>query len=416
MSYWFGIVTSLLLRIQYVYFFDYPHIYFPSQLGLYLVLYVLIGFFLFYVRPTRFSWYISALIFSLLLLMLYMSFSVPAGVGDSRAWIRYASTKDIWTSNVLGGLIYHWAFLKHIDLNFLPPFAGFFSALAAFFVARELRLSDQRFVFWFLVTGVHAIFFKNYVETVIWSVPFVLIYILYIIRYLRSSTRFDSSILLAGIALGLGCLAHGSVTFLTPSLPIAIFLRGIINGRKKFWWRILEFISSLAVSGVVVFSIINTVRFYGFHFVTTDMDGGPNGKFVPIHPTLAMRENIFFHFTMFSWPHLTEISNIFLLMSPIVAGVAFFVLLRMFKKQITVFKIETVWLSVLVFGVIGFISLWGFDIGYPGDYDLMVGFGYIILFWVVHLLQEFPLRRSTEQRLWLIGFFYSWHIITHILK
>ena len=40
---------------------------------------------------------------------------------------------------------------------------------------------------------------------------------------------------------------------------------------------------------------------------------------------------------------------------------------------------EHIFLIILGLGYLGFVSLWNFDLGFPGDYDLMTNMGFLLL-------------------------------------
>lgn len=97
----------------------------------------------------------------------------------------------------------------------------------------------------------------------------------------------------------------------------------------------------------------------------------------------------YFYFTMFSARHMAQIANIVLLVFP--AGLV--ALLAGARKCLQARQIDrpshALFLAILGLGHLGFISLWGFDLGFPADTYLMLGISLALQLFLVMAVLSF---------------------------
>jgi len=304
---------------------------------------------------------------SLLCFLLYLTQAVYP-LGDE--WFHHVSSRSTIYSEILGLATYSLFFSYGWSLEIIPPLFGLATALAYFWTCNQLlNRESQHWYFvsriFFLASGVHLIFFYGYLENTCTSVPFVLLYLGWIVRYMRTEGPGLIALAFSTLFLGLACLFHGQAVFLLPSLPMLILYR---CGFRQWYLSAIKIPAILSLLILMFLVVTHALQAeLGFSISPGNINGGGDEMhFVPLTQT-----GIFARHTFFSWGHFREVLNILLSGVPFLLFAAPLLLLAPLKEDGDVPGASSGVLVLLSLAYLGFITLWNFDLGYPTDYDLM---------------------------------------------
>jgi len=356
------------------------------------------------------------IVFAAILAAMYASARVVP-LGDHDLWIRAAAGNQLPGSEILAMALYAAAQRAGIGLDYVPIAIGTVSGFLYLQVCDHLlasggNLSARRAKILagllYLGSGVQLLFFRQYVENTPPSIPFLLLYVFFAVSYLRGRRRgFDWNLSFSALALLLACMTHGQNVFLTPSLAILIVLRRLL--RKQYLASLRDVGASVGLAAGVFAGIYYGLQALGFHILQGNIRGGGDKiMFVPLHDVPSP----WVDFTFFSVSHLLQLSNTIVLVCPVAAmalvlglrsslagcragchahaGVSMSDLLSpdsntwprggchghaTHREGLD----EHLFLVILGLGYLGFACLWNFDLGFPGDYDLMTSMGILLL-------------------------------------
>jgi hypothetical protein len=326
--------------------------------------------------------YLANLACSFILLVAYISFSIVK-LGDYKEWIAIASGSDIlYKSELLGNLTYNLAYNSGLKLYYIAPIFGGITCFVYLLLGKKIifdKVKDSYNLYFlyklnFLSAGFSMLYYLNYVENTMLSIPFGLLYIYYAAEYLEHQNKL-SRLMVASFFLSIACLFHGQNTFLLPSLPFLILIGGLRNRNVKT--ILLHITASALVILSVVVVVLVILKAVGYQIESGNIYGGGDSQlFVPIFKKNATI--IFTRFLMFSISHFMEISNIVLHASPATLILSALLLFNLAKRNKNYFKVNSV---IVVTGIttlcyLAFIFLWNFDLGFPTDLDLMISLGF----------------------------------------
>ncbi len=313
-----------------------------------------------------------------LLLSMYLS-THAASLGDREAWLNEAADKRVVASELLSNVLYHVLFRLNADPRYVGPIVGFVVALLYFMLCDYLFAGEGSegprpvaiACLLYLGSGLQLLFFYDYVENTQTSLPFLLLALLMCARYIRGrDDRFGLSIVSASLLLTLAGLFHGQHAFLLPAIFAAIITKRLPARRGKL--LAAEAAASLAAMACLAGAVCGVLWAAGFEFAAGNATGGGDATlFVP----LSVLDSKFTAFAMFSLAHWRQVANILTTLFPahwLCAAAAVWAVIRGRKVERPMLLSV---LTVFALGYVAFISLWGFDLGFPLDYDLMISMG-----------------------------------------
>ena len=316
-------------------------------------------------------------------------------LGDHLHWARQAGTNILWMSELLSNLIYNLVYNRGISIQYIAPIFGWATCLVYLHIGKEIisETNSSYFTFLyrlsFLSTGTSILFYFNYIENTILSIPFSLLYLYFSIKFLKDNSK-RLNLVAASLALSIACLFHGQNTFFIPSLYIFIIIEGLRNSDYK------NILRNMALSTIVIIATILTAititTMAGYQVLPGNINGGgDSAHFVPFFGADATR---YTRFLMFSIGHLAEISNIVVHSSPAVLIFSIMFTYRVAARKhdyFTSIRDEPVLVvtGVLTLCYLLFVILWNFDLGFPVDLDLMISLGFPLSIFIFSMLQKF---------------------------
>jgi hypothetical protein len=290
-------------------------------------------------------------------------------LGDYTTWRAVAQTDCLHGSSILANLTYRVVFRLFglAGIGYIAPAFGFLTAFVYFTVCDRLfldsnrvdRAARRRFIgIYYLGSGFHLLFFFNYFEVSQLACPFLLLFLYHLVVYGRARQGRELlfgvrlRVLAATGCLALACLTHLQNLAFAPALLLAIVIRR--GAEERLQAVAAESLASLAVGIVTALAVILGLRWIGLEIVT--------GHVSTATPVL---------FSMI-WPYkVMEAANIVLLCSPI-AFACPLLLLRLRRLPPGPRSSRRCLLQLVAVGGVGFFSLYGYHLGFPGDYDLMI--------------------------------------------
>jgi hypothetical protein len=367
-----------------------------------LVLFSLWGF-------KRIPFWQANLIYAFLLLSLYLSLSMIK-LGDHEYWWFRSQWAFLEKSELIGTLILHLVYVTKNQPEFIAPVAGFFSALAYMVLARNvLKENLDVAALAYLASTIHIVFFRDFIEHTLVSVPFNLLFAHYLVKYYKQTDNELRNILLAAFFITFASLVHGMNTFISPAILIVIFLKRSTD--LKLALKQSAYSLLLMVGIVTVFVI--TVLLFGFRIFPGNIYGGGDWqRFVPLFELTG-----FSKYLLFSAGNFSKVGNIFILVSPLFLLAPIFFIWATLKKEFFPAFLQYLPLTIISLGYAAFIFLWDFDLGWPNDHDLMVtmGFPFILLF-SVFLMDFFRNFRYVLPILQFIAIGISWYMISGFIR
>ena len=342
---------------------------------------------------------IQNLLVSILFLIFCLLFYPALPLGDSLYWLYYAKGKELFASQIFGNMLFHIVSTIFGDkgIDYLMPVLGFFTI----FVYLNITLSILKTIFgevnkWaifitrlsFLGWGGHLLFLKGFTENTQTAIPFLLLHIFYLFKIFQEDNKFKfRDIFLCEISLGTACIFHGGNLFFLPALPVLILIKEYkTKNIKLLIEKLLISLSSFILP--VAFGIFIAL-ILGFRIVKGDVYGGADNQFfVPLN----VEEENPISFSMFSHFHFTLLGNLIVYSSPFIFLLPFFFAKNKGKTKIQELPI----LQLLSLAYLSLCWLFQFDMGFPGDYDLMVSFSTPLLLWfLIKAIECFKTHRKT---------------------
>jgi len=366
-------------------------------------------------RPLRQRWPWLA---ALLLFGLYLS-QAARPLGDHHQRVEQMGTRQLAGSEILSQLAYSLWYRAGLDASLLPPVAGLLTAGLFFSLVRRLTGDGEWPPPWwppalYAASAVHLVFFRGFIENTSMSIPFVLAFAGALLSYLRAPELALRRVALASLWLTLGCAVHGQVAFLLPALPAVVLMKE--HGASGSRIRRLSVLTgtAAAVAGGVVLGVWCLVSVLGYRLVPGNMQGGGDHEmFVPFEAPRG-----FATFTFLSVNHMVRIGNILAAASPslLLLGVW-----RCAREATLLRRLGPSWdlvlPAILTLAYLAFITLWNFDLGFPGDYDLMMTMAVVAQLLVVVLVARW---RSAPR--WAlaaaagVGILSSWSLVSPFLR
>ncbi len=362
------------------------------------------------------SW--SRVLPALLLFGLYLSVSLQRQYGDTFLYdlerIVAEGKKEIFGSSMGGYSLYLAVFHQGWDRAYVAPVMGLLTALAYFktvdtFVFYNVAKPDPRKAALagalYLASGVHWLFFRGFQEMSFPAMPFLLLSLLFAVRYLRANPASQDAVplLASGFLLGCACVIHGQNTFLLPALLVLVVLRRW--GSRERVIAVFDVLLALFAAFVALALFVCVIQAFGYHLTPHDVYGGGDGiTFVP----WKLPENTqYIRFTLLTFAHAREVANILAVLSPIIFTLPF--LLAQGLRARIARSASGVFLLIVCLGVMAFLLPYNFDLGYPKDVDLMTAMGTPLL-----LLTGLELGRARPWVGWtcaLVGIVLSWSVV-----
>lgn len=309
-----------------------------------------------------------------ILLLTYISETLVP-LGDAH-WPVDAQIPELVAPSIFGHLMLYIAHRVGLNLNYIAPISGFFTAFLFLSLCDYLLKDMDTFrrslgKICYVGSAIQVVFFFGYIEVTMISLPSLLLFIYFLMKYLESNHESLKHLLFMSGFFTIGGITHGQTTFLFPAIPILIIWKNdFLVGWKK---SIKEISINLAFMGCILYLSLKLLDISGFQIVPGDISGGGDGiLLVPLAPQPNLP---YLRFTLFSIEHLVEVANILLITTPFFMAYGICVLLRaILKKPLSpqVQDTHALTLTILSLGYLGFIFMFGFDLGYPRDLDLMI--------------------------------------------
>lgn len=364
----------------------------PSSVILFVVImqYVVIGWL---IRSSK--GFMVDIVLGFMVLLIYLTFQVQP-LGDHDHWVSQAKQNTLWASELLSNFLYYSVQANGLDIRYIAPVFGFFVFLIYMALGRKFLFDGRSDGFTFIYRvgywsiGVSGLYFFDYIENTLLSIPFVLLYFYFSLSFLVDKSSGFGTFVIAGVMLALACLFHGQNLFLLPSIYFILFFNSVIclHDTKEVFRR-LVWVSSVFLG--VMSAVFFMLSIAGFGLSMGNVVGGGDGKmFVSISSEDA---TIYSRYFMFSFDHLLDISRIVVQAAPTSIVFSLIFLLGGIRKLTSklLLDIDPVLFALGMFSCcyIVFAFLWNFDLGFPIDLDLMVSLGVSIglfSFYSIYLL------------------------------
>ena len=305
---------------------------------------------------------------------MYAAIPTREGLGDG-SWKMLSTdgTKDLWTSSYLSHLFLRGLYGIFEDIRFYAPAMGFLTALlvlrclrAVFPQARLPTYALTRLVY--VAVGLHLIFFADFVETTMPSVVVALVGIPALLRYAAApstSGRHEERNPVGDIAVATGCLVlaacfHGQFIVVFPVVAFITATRLAFGVPVRLVAREAATAVATAV-GVVAAVYVATVPVLGYDPVTGDATGGSDAK----------RWAVDFFGAAHAQVAGSAVASVAI--GALVGAVALFAVVRQRRFG----GVPSATFALLGLAYVGFVSSWGYDLGFPRDADLMFSIGAI---------------------------------------
>lgn len=300
-------------------------------------------------------------------------------LGDSVHWRQLAETDVLALSEPLANLTFRVARLfgpQAIEL--VPPLAG---ALFAFVLlgvaeralvgARTARAAGLRVVIaaTLVLGGWQLVFARNYVENPPVSLPLLVVGLGSLARYARSDGASVARPVARPAAwLTLATLAHGMNAAMLPALLWCMLLKHPGRSALPALLRALAVAAATAIATVA--ATLGALWACGFELGAGHVTGGGDDRlFVPLHVPAGTA----YEFAMFDLAHAADVGNILLLASPLALAALAGVLHRRWRRALAAAVRAQPAFAIAGLGGLGSAAVFYFDLGFPRDYDLMVG-------------------------------------------
>lgn len=318
----------------------------------------------------------------------------PLGDHDQR--VRDMRRLQLAASEPVAQLVYSRWFRAGLDADLLPPLAGV--AAGAMFLSLLGRLSrdPQRLPAWlpgalWAGSAFHLVFFRGFVETTSLSILPVLAFVAFALDYLRTPVAPLRRLVAPSSWVALGILVHGQVAFLAPVWPLTVLLKERGAGGRRLAGALGMVAAAAAATGAAVLALVAAL---GYRVVPGNIEGGGDTeRLVPLGTPFASAG-----LTLLSVSHLVRIGNILAAAAPWLVLLGIGRGLAEVRERPREPDVELFFLGLLSLAYLGFVTLWNFDLAFPGDYDLMTTLSVVVQLYVFVLLDRWPRPRP-----WLLA-------------
>lgn len=304
--------------------------------------------------------------------------SIPL-LGDSTYLIQIwqKQLNIVWASEPISHFLLTKTFSPFLLSKFVPPVMGAVSMwlwlkLPVTAVTRRMSQSSESSliilfrILFFASAPVQMIFYRGYFETLMIFIPFSLLYIYFLLRYvILNEAKPVASFMTTVGTLGIAMSVHGVAFVWLPVLPILLqrfWLRPFASFR--FYGFLLAIIFPVFIYGIilVLFSVA------GYKIDWLNMGGGGDGSaFVPIYGLTEWANYSLYWFG--------SIQHIWSVVSILIYSALFLIVITILyflngRPRFNLSK-DTAVRFLLFGGFLGFIVFWNFDLGFFYDFDLI---------------------------------------------
>jgi hypothetical protein len=321
-------------------------------------------------------------------------------MGDGKDWRGAAEAGWLGASEPLSSLVL--AGVAHtagmLAIEWLPPVFGLVASCAWLWATDRWVATDRAHgrlagrlvaaLVW-VSSGLFATFFHGFVENTQLGVSCLILGLAQVSASVAPTVERRADPRLGPLLFGSAWLALAAATHLQYAGMAAVALAAAVGGiAPRGWWQVARGVAAVALgSGTIVAAALASVRVAPFQMSRSNIAGGPDGRLLV--PFCDAAGQWFGPGLLLSADHLSLVVRALCFASPVFVVVAVVAvatrgaLVRACAQR-----------PVLVFaGVayVGFVSLYGFDLGWPGDLDLMVTMSASLsLLWTVGLLAVLP--------------------------
>jgi hypothetical protein len=312
---------------------------------------------------------ISDTAIALVLFASYMAREVVSGIGDT-SWEALSSdeSKQLWASSYLSHLLLRLLFKYFDGPTYLSPISGLLTMICCLAILRKLSRSVSPTTYLatrllLLSAGAHLVFFRGLVETPPPALPVLTAGIWSVLNYTEDPRR---SVAPPSALLTLAVLFHGQNLIYLSAFVASVGIAGSLDKNGK--WRVIRDLAKAVVASALVLALVIAITAAnGYEIVKGDSAGGGDSRILSNQ--------------IFDLDHLFQVAMIqFLAFGVVIVVVPLAIIGFRWRGEVHPFPIHPV-LSLLVLASLTFTMLWGFDLGFPRDYDLMIG----------HMLVQLPL-------------------------
>jgi hypothetical protein len=297
-------------------------------------------------------------------------------LGDSVSWRLLATHDSVTWSEPLANVVYRAAFCigGAEALSWVAPvvgvlFVGCYLRAVDAITAPMGRAAAARVratgAIVLIGAGWHLVFHRGYVENPPISLPPLMLGLAALARYSRGETP----VVRPAFWLAVACLCHGMNLAMLPALLWCVALRAPRSRPLVAFARTSAHaaVVALATFGVTIAGLVAA----GCHLHRGNSQGGADGRlFVP----WVLPPGQTHGFAMLDLAHFAAVGNLLLLSCPLVLAVPLVMGRRTLRTLRAVVR-RTPGPAIAALGGAGSAALFDFDLGFPGDYDLMVGMG-----------------------------------------
>jgi len=299
----------------------------------------------------------------------YVSLHNRDGMGDGGIWklLSLDDTGHLWTSSYLSHLLLRGLYRVFDNLPYYAPVLGTLTALGVFRCLRAV-LPDARVGTYvvsrlaYLGVGFHCIFLADFLETTMPSVVVALLGVPSLVRYVTEddNRRAVRRLVEATAALVLAACFHGQFVMLLPAVGVV----GLVRLQRRRLRRTVVEAAAAAVTAVALVGAVwfLTVVVLGFEAVKGDSAGGGDGK--RFAPDLLGKAHLQTAGSVVAW----------FVGAAVAAGVVACIALAL-RRAGFLRRPPALVAGLLAAGWLAFAFLWGFDLGYPHEADLMMSMG-----------------------------------------
>ncbi len=310
--------------------------------------------------------------------------SLVQPLGDYGFWHEQARFDHAGASDMLANVLYRLVYLGagFEGMQFVAPVVGVLFTFFLLVATDELcvRKGDphsvltKRFCDMACLAGSwHLMYTRNMVENGQLCVPFLLLAIPSLHRYPSSGTPGRE------LAIGTGWLAmsaavHGQAFALFPAVPLIAWLA---RSQRTASQRLRDVGIAALVAVVVLGLAAGATLLSGFMVYAGNIH---THMFVPLRPHRLSR------YGMFDLAHFRTCANILVLASPLVLAAPLFAVPRSLRRRWLSTLTSAPALLILALGYCGFSFVILFMLGFPRDFDLMLGLGIVLHLCVLRVL------------------------------
>lgn len=304
--------------------------------------------------------------------------SIPL-LGDSTYLIQIwqKQLNIIWASEPISHFLLTKTFSPFMLSKIIPPVMGAVSMwlwLKLPVTAVTLRMSQNNEssltilfrILFFASAPVQMIFFRGYFETLMIFIPFSLLYIYFLLKFVISNEAKPVALfMVVVVTLGIAISVHGVAFVWLPILPILLQRFGL---RPFVSFRLYGFVFAIIFPVFIYGIILVLFSVVGYKIDLLNMGGGGDGSaFVSIYGLTEWANYSLYWFG--------SIQHIWSVVSILVYSALYLVVLTIFyflnDRPRFNLSADTAVRFLLFGGFLGFIVFWNFDLGFFYDFDLI---------------------------------------------